>query len=201
MTPRSMRRPTVVAATAVAAAVAAGFAASALVDRGPAIPLRTSQARAMLPDINAYLNSRRFQDSPDSGAQPADGYLASTYPTLRSRWVCDAAILEIRPGRNGWHAGTDVACVEYARRGSTLLEGAGGDNGYYIISLSASGGQYQVHSATGGQLVPEPAWVRRHFSPGIAAELNNNDVPYAPWPAPLARRVFGLPREAPVVPG
>lgn len=188
-----------VAAAATAAAVLAGVAVAVLLSRGPAVPSRTRQARAMLPVIDAYLNSRAFQAVPGNGTQPADGEIASR---LSPRWFCDAAIIEIRPGRGGWRAGTDVYCVEYARRGRTLLAGAGGDNGYYILDLSAPGGRYRVRSATGGQLVvPDPAWVRRHFSPRIAAELNSGRGTSAPLPARLARQAFGLPPGAPVISG
>ena len=198
MTLRGLRQMAVIMAAAVVVVAAAGFAVRVLVDRtpGPASLLRTRQARAMLPVINAYLNSRQFQNLPDSGTQPGDGYLA------RSRWFCDAAILEIRPGRAGWRVGIDVMCIEYARRGNALVEGAGGDNGEYIVSVSARGGRYQVLSSTGGQLVvPDPPWVRQHFSPRVAAEVNSNSAPYAPLPTHLARQAFGLPPRAPVVSG
>ena len=202
MTVGRTRRPAVITAAVALALAMSGFAVGALLDRGPLLPPRTSQARAMLPVIDAYLNSRAFQTSPDSGIQPDDGYLASSYPHLRSGWFCDAALIEIRPDRKGWRVGTDVYCIEYARRGPALLEGAGGDNGYYVMSLTASDGRYQVRSSTGGQpVVPDPKWVRRHFSPRVAAELNAGQGPSAPLPASLARHAFGLPPRAPVKPG
>ena len=83
--------------------------------RGPAQrpALVGGQARvgAMLPAITAYLQSAAYRDR-NGSYSPAD------YLTQRIKWLCDAAIAEIRSDGALWRVGMDVACGGYARRGS-----------------------------------------------------------------------------------
>ena len=83
--------------------------------RGPAQrpALVGGQARvgAMLPAITAYLQSPAYRDR-NGSYSPAD------YLTQRIKWLCDAAIAEIRSDGALWRVGMDVACGGYARRGS-----------------------------------------------------------------------------------
>jgi hypothetical protein len=148
----------------------------------------------MLPVIEKYL------DSPAGGNQ-GGGMLAVSFPRLRARTFCTAAIIEIRHDGPRWRVGMETDCGEFARRGKTLVEGTQGGSDEVMVLARAAGGQYRVVSAVsdGYPVVPDISWVDRHFSPGAAYELNYGTWPASPDPAVQARQAFGFPPGTPVV--
>ena len=148
----------------------------------------------MLPTIEKYL------DSPAGGNQ-GGGLLAATYPKLRSRTLCTATIIEIRPDGRGWRVGMETRCAEYARRGHTLLTGTAGGSDEVMILVRAAGNRYRVVSAVSDNwpVAPDTGWVDRHFSRGAAYEINYGTWPTQPDPIVQARRVFGFPPGTPAV--
>jgi hypothetical protein len=153
--------------------------------RSPKPPaVNASQARAMLPVIEAYL------DSPAAGNR--GGLLAAIRPKLHPRTFCTAVIVEIRPDGPRWLAGMQADCGEYARQGRKLLEGTEEGNPVVMV-LSARAGHYHVVTSTPDRSDGYDAgWIDRHFSPGAAVEIDH-DQPTPPDPAVLARRALGLP--------
>ncbi len=65
-------------------------------------PVNRAQARSMLPAIETYL------DSPAGGNQ--GGYLTDTFPRLKPRVFCTAAIIEIRRDGSSWRVGMQIGC-------------------------------------------------------------------------------------------
>lgn len=182
---------------AVCACAAAGVGVWAAV-RGPAGPppphVNHAQAQAMLPAIEKYL------DSPAGGNQ-GGGLLAATYPKLKSRTLCTATIIEIRPDGPRWRVGMETRCAEYARRRQTLLTGTAGGSDEVMILVRAAGSRYRVVSAVSDNwpVVPDTGWVDRHFSRGAAYEINYGTWPMPPDPVVQARRAFGFPPGTPAV--
>ena len=136
----------------------------------------------------------KFLDSPAGGNQ-GGGLLAESYPKLKSRTFCTAAIIEIRHDGPHWRVGMETSCAEYGRRGHTLLTGTAGGSDEVMVLARSADGHYRVVSAVSDNwpVVPDTRWVDRHFSPGAAHEIN-----YGTWPAPAnpvvqAWRAFGFP--------
>jgi hypothetical protein len=154
--------------------------------------VNAAQALAMLPAIEAYL------DSPAGRNQ--GGMLAQLYPKLHSRVFCTATIIEIRPASRGWRVGMETDCTEYARRGDTLLEGTGAGEDEVMV-LAGSGTNYRVVSDVNDAypITPDDRWVDRHFSRAAAHEINYGTWPDPPDPAVQARLAFGLPPGAKAV--
>lgn len=144
-----------------------------------------AQVRAMLPAITAYLQAPAYRDH-NGGYQPA------AYQSRRVIWLCDAAIIEIRPAGGQWRAGMDVSCGDYGRRGGKVVQEDGGDNGREVMTLTRDHGRYQVLSAAQEPGVsPDPSWIDRNFSAPAAAQINNGTRPMAPMPDSRALRAFG----------
>jgi len=72
---------------------------------GPTLVPDPARAQAMMPAIIAYL------DSPAYRQDGLGGYSAADYQAGLVRWLCDAALVEIRPDGRQWRAGMDVACA------------------------------------------------------------------------------------------
>jgi hypothetical protein len=121
----------------------------------------------------------KYLDSPAGGNQ-GGGMLAVSFPKLKSRTFCTAAILEIRRDGARWRVGMETDCGEYARRGNTLVAGTEAGADEVMVLARAADGQYRVVAAVSDNypVVPDYGWVDRHFSPGAAYELN-----YGTWPA------------------
>jgi hypothetical protein len=139
----------------------------------------------MMPAIIAYLESPAYRQGNSSG------YTAADYQSGRVRWLCNAALVEVRPDGGQWRAGMDVACGDYDRRGGTMYLEDGGDMGHVVMAL-AGRGRYQVVSAVSENgIVPDPAWIDRHFSALAAMEVNSGHGPMAAMPDDRALLAFG----------
>jgi hypothetical protein len=103
--------------------------------------------------------------------------------TKRTWWLAAGDMLE---------AGMETGCGEYARRGSTLLQGTAG-GGEEVMTLSRQGHRYRVVSAESGGDAYDPGWINSHFSAAAAAEINDGTQPDPPDPAVQARRALGFP--------
>ena len=91
-------------------------------------------------------------------------------------------------------------CGEFARRGTTLVEGSAGYPGIgEVMSLSGRAGRYRVLSFQLGPTAADPAWIDSHFSPAAAAEMLSANPPTAPDPISQAWRAFGFPPGTPAV--
>jgi len=170
-----------------AAAVATGCCLAACsAGQGPALVPDPARARAMMPAIIAYLDSPAYHRQDGLGAYPA-----ADYQSGKVRWLCSAALVEVRPDGGRWRAGMDVSCGDYDRHGGTVYLEDGGDMGHVVMVLS-SGRRYQVLSvAEEGGVTPNPAWVSLHFSARAAAEINSGQGPVPPTPDGSALLAFG----------
>ena len=181
---RRIRRRWLIAG--VVALIAAGAGASAWLhsEWPPPTPDR-AQVRAMLPFITRYLESPAYRNG-NGSYSPAD------YQSGRERWLCAAAIAEIRPDGLQWRVGMDVWCGDYGLRGGKMISDGGGDFCHVVMILSGGPAGYRVLSAAQeGGVVPDPAWVSRHFSAAVADEINDGQGPMAVMPDGKALRVFG----------
>lgn len=168
------------AIAAVGCSVVAGSAG-----QSPALVPDPARARAMMPAIIAYLESPAYRQG------GLGDYTAADYQAGRVRWLCSAALVEVRPDGGRWRVGMDAACGDYERRGATIYRQDGGDMGHVVMVLSGSG-HYQVASAASeGGISPDPAWIEQHFSSRAAAEVNNGQGPVAPMPDKQALLAFG----------
>jgi hypothetical protein len=150
--------------------------------RHPAVD--QAQARAMQPVIDAYVHERSVQLG-------LGGTLAAR---LEPEVFCDAGIIEIRPDGPRWRVGIVLNCGEFARRGSTLIEGMAGYPGIgEVMVLSGSPGNYRVLSLDMGPAGYDPAWVHQNFSSLAARWILSTDPPVAPDPVGQARQAFGFP--------
>jgi len=173
------------AAGGTAAVIAGGCLAVWLAARGPALVPDPARARAMMPAIIAYL------DSPAYRQDGIGGYSAADYQAGRVRWLCGAALVEVRPDAGRWRAGMDVVCGDYDRRGGKMYLDLGGDMGHVVMVLSDDG-RYRVLSvAQEPGITPDPAWIDQHFSVGAAAEINSDRGPLASMPDNRALLAFG----------
>jgi hypothetical protein len=120
------------------------------------------------------------------------GMLHDLYPRLHPRVFCTAVIIEIRPIGHMLEAGMETGCGEYARRGSTLLEGTAG-GAEEVMTLSRQGHRYEVVSAESIGDAYDPGWINSHFSAAAAAEINDGTQPGPPDPDAQARRALGFP--------
>jgi hypothetical protein len=170
---------------AVAIAAAGGLAAR-LSGPGPVPVPDPALSRAMMPAIVAYLDSPAFRQ-----VEGFTGYSAADYQSGRVRWLCAAALVEIRPDGGRWRAGMDVACGDYDRRGGEVRMEDGGDMGHVVMTLSGVS-RYQVLSvAQEPGISPDPAWISQHFSAPAAAEVNGGGGPMASVPDARALAAFG----------
>jgi hypothetical protein len=167
---------------AVGVAVAATGCSPAA--QGPALIPDPAQARAMMPAIVAYLDSSAYR-------QVQSAYTTADYQAGRVRWLCSAALVEVRPDGGRWRAGMDVACGDYDRRGSMMYLEDGGDMGETVMVLSGSSPYQVVSVAVEPGVSVDPAWVSRHFSARAAAEINSSTPPEASTPDDSALRAFG----------
>lgn len=176
------RRRTRWLALGCAGVLAAGVGVTVWLVSGPA-PLNRAQARAMLPAVNAYLDK--------NAGKLRYGWLD---PRLKPRMFCDASIIGITPDGLRWRVSIVMNCGEYARRGNTLLQGAGGYPGIgEAMILSGHRGDYQGLSLKVGPPHYDKAWVDQNLSPSAAAEVLSANPPTAPEPIYLAWRAFGFP--------
>jgi hypothetical protein len=180
-------RRLIVVACALALAGVGAAAGLWLTSSGPEPPaVNRAEARAMMPAINAYLAA----DAVHLGG----GLLMQTVPQLKPRVFCDASIIQIRHDGSRWLVGMEISCGEYARKGNTLLVGtAGYPAAAEVMSLIRTRGQFRAISLLVGPESYDPGWVRRHFLPGAAAEINGPNPPGAPDPIRLAWRALGFP--------
>lgn len=138
----------------------------------------------MMPAITAYLNSSAFRQS------EFDSYTTADYQA-GVKWLCNAALVEIRPDGRRWRVGMDVACGDYYRRGAMMYLKDGGDMGHVAMILSGDG-RYQVVSvAAENDVMPDPVWIDQHFSTLAAAKINSGHDPVAAMPDDRALLAFG----------
>jgi hypothetical protein len=138
----------------------------------------------MMPAITAYLESPAYRQA------NSDEYSAADYQAGRVKWLCSAALVEVRPDGGRWQVGMDAACGDYERRGGQVQFEDGGDMGHVVMVLS--GGAYRVLSAAQEPGVsPDPAWIGQHFSAPAAAEVNSGQGPMAAMPDSRALLAFG----------
>lgn len=145
-----------------------------------------AQAQAMTPAITAYLDSAAFRQSEMGNFTTAD-YQAGV------KWLCSAAIVEVRPDGRQWQVGMDVACGDYYRRGAMMYLKDGGDMGHVVMVLSDNDRYQVVSAASENGVMPDPAWIERHFSALAAAKINSGHAPMATMPADRALLAFGCP--------
>jgi hypothetical protein len=118
------------------------------------------------------------------------GYLDSN---LRPRIFCSAAILEIDADGLRWHVGMVLNCGEFARQGSSLLEGAAGYPGIAdTATLAGHGTVYNVLAVQIGPPYWDKAWVDSHFSSAVAAWILGGPSPSAASPVDQALKAFNL---------
>jgi hypothetical protein len=173
-----------------AAVVAASCGAEiALTRPGPWVAPDQEQTHEMMPGITEYLDSRAYWPY-------ISGIAASAAPDKpgQNLWLCGASIEDVRPDGAGWRVGMDVACSDYVRQGTRVLQGIDGDLGQAVLVLSGGPARYRVESVEqepGGPGVP--GWVSQHFSAAAAAAINSGRTPVAPWPDGDALREFDCP--------
>jgi hypothetical protein len=138
-----------------------------------------------MPSIIAYLESPSFRQD------GLGGYTSSDYQSGRVKWLCNAALVEVRSDGERWQAGMDVACGDYDRRSSELYKEDGGDLGHVVMVLSGDGLYQIVSAARENDVVPDPAWVTQHFSGRAAAVINSGHGPIAVMPDDRALQAFG----------
>jgi len=183
-----MRRRRIWQLAAGGAAIAVAGCGMALILAGQSAALvpDPARARAMMPAIVAYLESSTYRKEDGLG-----DYSAADYQTGRIRWLCNAALVEVRSAGGRWRAGMDVACGNYERRSSAVDLLDGGDMGHVVMVLSG-GSRYQVVSAASeGGISPDPAWIGRHFSRQAAGVVDSGTGPVASMPDDQALLAFG----------
>ena len=182
------RRSTVISVGVVCAVMAVILVGVVWWNRHPAVD--QAQARAMQPVIDAYMH--------EHGEQLRLG--GTLDAPLKPEVFCDAGIIEIRPDGRWWRVGMMLNCGEFARRGSTLIEGSSGYPGIgEVMVLSGSPGHYRVVSLDLGPPGSDPAWVHQNFSPLAARWMLSTYPPTAPDPIGQARQAFGFPAGTPAV--
>lgn len=176
------RRSTLITVGVVCALMAAVVGWVVWWFRHPAVD--QAQARAMQPVIGAYMHEH-------SGQVGLGGTLD---PRLKPEVFCNADIIEIRPDGPQWRVGMMLNCGEFARRGSTLIEGSSGYPGIgEVMILSGSPGHYRVLSLDLGPPGYDAAWVHQNFSSLAARWLLSTSPPTAPDPIGQAWQAFGFP--------
>lgn len=181
-------RSTLVWVGVVCALIAAAMGGVAWWYRHPAVD--QTQARAMQPVVDAYMHEHAVQL----------GLSGTLDLRLKPETFCDAAIIEIRPDGPWWRVGMVLNCGEFARLGSTLIEGMSGYPSLAeVMVLSGQRGHYRVLSLDMGSPGYDPAWIHQNFSRLAAQWLLSSDPPAAPDPIVQARRAFGFPAGAPAV--
>ncbi len=134
-----------------AGVLAAGVGMTVWLVSGP--PLNQAQARAMLPAVNAYLDK--------NAGKLGYGWLDTW---LKPRMFCDASIIGITPDGLRWRVSMVMNCGEYARRGNTLLQGAGGYPGIgEVMILSGRREGYQGLSLKIGPPHYDKAWADQNL--------------------------------------
>ncbi len=182
------RRSTLITVSVVCALMAAVVAAVVWWYRHPAVD--QAQARAMQPVIDAYVHEHSVQL----------GLGGTLDARLKPEVFCDAGIIEIRPDGPWWRVGMVLNCGEFARRGSTLIEGmAGYPSIGEVMVVSGSPGHYRVLSLEMGPAGYDPAWVHHNFSSLGARWMLSTDPPTAPDPIGQARLALGFPAGTPAV--
>ena len=182
------RRSTVISVGVVCAVMAVILVGVVWWNRHPAVD--QAQALAMQPVIDAYMH--------EHGEQLRLG--GTLDARLKPEVFCDAGIIEIRPDGRWWRVGMMLNCGEFARRGSTLIEGSSGYPGIgEVMVLSGSPGHYRVVSLDLGPPGSDPAWVHQNFSPLAARWMLSTYPPTAPDPIGQARQAFGFPAGTPAV--
>lgn len=149
-----------------------------------------AQEQSMLPAIHEQLERG-----------PWEGMLRSARPDLVPRWFCSEHVIEIRPDGPTSLVGLQARCQEFGRDGGSLVEGSG-ESGPQLVTLLGDPGNYRVgqvrHARDGSEFTTS---VRQMFSPAGAAEalrLEGNASGVLADPAVEARRLFGLPPDAPI---
>ena len=113
---------------------------------------------------------------------------------LHPKTFCDAAVLEARSQGTQWVAGLEINCGEFARSGTTLIEGAAGDPGIGETALLARHGRsYRVLSLQVGPPYYAPDWVSSHYSSGSPPGFSVPRRRTAPNPIRQAWAAFGFP--------
>jgi hypothetical protein len=139
----------------------------------------------MMPAIIAYL------DSPTYRQGGLGDFSAAAYQTGRVKWLCSAALAEVRPDGGRWRAGMDVACGDYERHSGKVYEDDGGDMGHVVMVVSGDGHFRVLSVAQEPGVSPDPAWIDQHFSERAAAEINSGEGPMASMPNNRALLAFG----------
>jgi hypothetical protein len=182
------RRSTLITVGVVCALMAAVAGWVVYLYRHPAVD--QAQAGAMQPVIDAYMHSH--------GGQLGLG--GSLDPGLKPQVFCDAGIIEIRPDGPRWRVGMMLNCGEFARRGSTLIEGSSGYPSIgEVMILSGFPGHYRVLSLDLGPPGYDPAWTHQNFSALAARWMLSTEPPTAPDPIGQADQAFGFPAGTPAV--
>jgi hypothetical protein len=176
------RRSTLISVGVVCAVMAVILVGVVWWNRHPAVD--QAQAQAMQPAIDAYMH--------EHGEQLGLG--GTLDARLKPEVFCDAGIIEIRPDGRWWRVGMMLNCGEFARRGSTLIEGSSGYPSIgEVMVLSGSRGQYRVRSLDLGPPGYDPAWVHQNFSSLAARWMLSMYPPTALDPIGQAREAFGFP--------
>jgi hypothetical protein len=94
------------AAGATAIAATGCTTAAGLAGQGPALIQDPARARAIMPAIIAYLESPAYRQRGPGEYSTAD------YQAGRVKWLCSAALVEVRPdGGGGWREWTSRAAT------------------------------------------------------------------------------------------
>jgi hypothetical protein len=160
----------------------------------PTIAIQPAQAQALDAMVDTYVYQR---------AQALD-IGGALDPGLTPHVYCNTKVLELTAqGRTRWHLGMTMFCVEYARRGNTLLEGGGGQfiSACEITTVSPHANAYRMMSFDPGPPGYDPAWVHQNFSAGLAGWLLSTNPPFPPDPVDKARRALGFPPRAKAIIG
>lgn len=169
----------------VASVIAGSCTAVWLTGGGPILVPDSAQAQAMMPAVVAYLQSPAYRQG------GLGDYTAGDYQSGRVRWLCSAALVEVRPDGGRWRAGMDVACGDYDRRGDAMYLEDGGDMGHVVMVLSGSSPYQVVSAASENGIVPDPGWIDQHLSALAAFEINSGHGPMAAMPDDPALLAFG----------
>lgn len=181
-----MRRSVVLGAT-IAFVGAALFAYWAVSGRSP--NLTAAQEQALRASITRHLEQGMWR-----------GALASR-PEQRVQWVCAEHVIEVRQDRDEYRVGLLAMCDEFTAADGSLFVGSGtvGPHLAVVRLGSESAEVVRLESAPDGAGHGE--WVRANFSRSGTAEVHRRQGRSSElWTATLtkARKVFGLPADAPV---
>jgi hypothetical protein len=162
-------------------------------------------ARAEPPMDDALLASVRpaiHEQLPHAREVSGGGMLTGGGRDPSARWFCAEEPIEIRRQDNAIRVGMIAHCAEYALRDGALVTGTG-TSGAMVVTVTGAPGAYRlatVRWASDG--AAHEASIRAMFtSAGAREALAAEGRGGPPDAADTARRHFGLPPNAPVLPG